>query len=250
MIAALACGQQPPGPSAELEGRQQALNITSAPSVRKPGPPVGTSPASPGRDSGRLSGGTSRAASCDIDFNYEPSLLNLPDSAKTTFAINPWWRQPCPVGGGTDAWLRPVVGFDHYHLMYEDPVAAACVPFFEGEDCAFDPAEQPRYLMPMSTSDWLSLAVYQGEKYTSFNVSRLTVTGAPIKLCYKKPAQGPWVTSKAGTDSIPGLSYCWDKLDPGFVWDISDWAFDIVEVRITGAGDSLYELDDLVITVP
>jgi len=45
---------------------------------------------------------------------------------------------------------------------------------------------------------------------------------------------------------VPGIWLCWSALSPG-AWDLSNWVWDVTDVKITGADHSgpPFSLDDL-----
>ena len=91
--------------------------------------------------------------SCLIDFSNYSALHAMPQSAGTTFAVAPYFQQPCSSGTFTVADR----GGGHYHLMFEN----SCVNCFgsngyfglnracagTGTGCQnIDPAAYPRYV--------------------------------------------------------------------------------------------------------
>jgi hypothetical protein len=159
-------------------------------------------------------------------------------------------------------WVRPagqiradngsLYNYDHYHLNYENSDAEACYPNgFTAEGCdQIDPAKEPRSVSPHDGGEWLSVTVYNLNGFFAFNLERLTVDREPIRLCYTLAAQGPWLTSGGPDDtSMQGSSYCWDTLDPGFVWDVSDWVNEVTQVRMRSASGSTPIIDDLLVSM-
>ena len=95
----------------------------------------------------------------------------------------------------------------------------------------------------MTTSDYQTLG---------FDLSRIRIKLSAVRLCYRKnqEIQGDRAAAPGLPNSEPGIWLCWNRLEPGY-WDLSDWAIDLTEVRVTGAEGELgpFSLDDLQIGV-
>ena len=86
----------------------------------------------------------------------------------------------------------------------------------------------------------------------AFDLNRIRVKLTPVRLCYRKNQEidSDWATAPGLPPGEPGVWLCWNRLEPGY-WDLSDWAIDLTEVRVTGAAGELgnFSLDDLQIGI-
>lgn len=216
------------------------------------------------------------SGACAVAFDDPAALAALPNVAGEGTAGAPWWFQDCHTTAGDRAVVRPLV-YSHYHLFFED-ASISCLDFDtqvfgrlqpDGtcSSAGIDHAEEPRYLNPHIGDEQIHLYVVNqvvnpNDPYSDstldkkpFDLRRLrVVTAVPVRVCYKKvqEIEGPWITSPdvhvAG--SAPGVWLCWNSLGQG-LWDLSAWAFDVREVKITATdGVSVYALDDLEIGLP
>ncbi len=166
------------------------------------------------------------------------------------------WFQAC---GDTKIDIR-AVKYGHLHLGFNDPDVEFCAdndqryPSRIDDDgtCHFVdiPTEPRAYISTHDFGEWVRIHSYESGVYYPFNLERIRVKGtAPVRICYKKNQDtdpGEW-ESAAPASGTPGTWLCWQDVDPGY-WDLSEWAWDIVEVKITGeAGVSSFSIDDITI---
>ncbi len=219
-----------------------------------PGATTGTAP------SGRLTNGATptRSESCTIDFTDPAALFWAAQGLWFDRVYTPWF-QSCGSKGYVD--FRPTV-YSHFHLGFaspdvipcndrpdaapgRDPGAGSCQPV--------DATQEPRthmsahfydefvHVRAMTSIDYQPLA---------FDFERVRVLGSkPVRLCYRQHLQatdGPWLAYQVDGYTKPGIWKCWSALGPG-LWDLSAWATDVDEVRITGAdtGVGTFMLDDM-----
>ncbi len=187
---------------------------------------------------------------CEIDFSDSFALSFIPDGAQNTFTYFPFWNQSCNVD---DAFIvRPIVR-DHFHLNYEDPAISICEGNFnrilpDGSCEIIDPTQETRYVRTHRGWDILHLYMWDGTEKKPFDLKRIRIRGGEsVRLCYK-PVQeitGPWITLQPNPTTSPGIWACWDELPTGY-WDLSQWAGNITEVKITGTTQSSpFEIDDI-----
>ncbi|MEL7371167.1 MAG: hypothetical protein AAFN74_19760, partial [Myxococcota bacterium] len=189
-----------------------------------------------------------RNAACTVDFDNPTVLDSLPDNAQWTFA--PYYGENC--GDSTYAYVSPM-NYDHFHLSYENQDALDCLASAWADDGCdeIDPASEPRYLQPHSTTVGTRLYVrtFEGtNRNIPFDLISFRVWGQPVDVCYK-PAEtqdGDWIIAPGGEDATPGLSYCWFGLPPGH-YDVSAYVVDVAEVTFRSASnaESVFSLDDI-----
>jgi len=208
--------------------------------------------------------GRQRANECLVDFSDYDALDRLTYAptgyfpyAEDTFTWSPWWFQQC--AGPIHAVVRPLGNWDHYHLNYEDPDIGPCEPFGEwgypqpdGSCDDFDPRDKDRSISTHDPESGVHLYTYDGSGKLPFSLKRITVLGnSPLRLCYRpdQVVSGDWITSEADGTTFPGIWYCWDSLDPGWVWDLSQYANNVTDVKFYSA-DGLYpaKADDITIS--
>lgn len=198
------------------------------------------------------------AGECVVDFT-DPAALQVTGPSLYFDRVYVPWYQQCGAWGY--AYLRPLV-MAHVHISFADADVLPCntnaqaYPSRIGEDgtCEFvDIATEPRtYLTTHTDAEIVQLAAEKADhtQRTAFDLNQIRIPGTqPVRLCYKKRAQdlgGPWVVYGEDNGSAPGVWLCWNQLDPG-TWDLSDWVWDVMEVKITGTpGLSVnFSLDDL-----
>lgn len=139
---------------------------------------------------------------CLVDFSDHDALALLPDAAKTTFAISPWWFQAC--NGVSHAVVRPI-GEDHFHLGYENPHISVCevspnvfdygVLADDGTCTAIDPSQEARSLYPHLGKRTTHLYVWDGLRKQPFRLNSVRVEGGvafgcAISRCRSQPVLG------------------------------------------------------------
>lgn len=190
----------------------------------------------------------SAASTCNIDFNQRMSLIIIPDTARFTFATNPWYIQGCG-----DGWVHVMENgtarygaswgsnYQHYHLGYtrgEFCLASSGRPGIKsGSSClAVNPANEPRDVGSHAGSQWIRVYTYKsGTPEMTFSLKEIKVKNtAGITLWFRK-STGEWRH--------------WSRIAPGW-WNLSE-ASSIKEILIRGAdGSAPYFLDDIVVSVP
>lgn len=188
------------------------------------------------------------AVSCNIDFNQKNSLIIIPDTAKFTFATNPWYIQGCG-----DGWVHVKENetarygaawgsnYAHYHLGYtrgEFCITGAGKAGIKtaGVCNAINPANEARDVGSHTGSQWIRVYTYKsGVPEMTFSLKELTVKGTTgITLWFRKTT-GEW--------------RFWSRLAPG-TWNLSE-AASIKEILIRGGdGDLPYFFDNLKVSVP
>ena len=190
----------------------------------------------------------SSAASCNIDFNQRLSLIIIPDTAKFTFATNPWYIQGCG-----DGWVHVKENetarygaawgsnYGHYHLGYTRGefciTGAGKAGIKSGGVCtAVNPANEPRDVGTHLGSQWLRVYTYKsGVPEMTYSLKELRVKGTTAITLWFRKTTGEWRV--------------WNRLPPG-VWNLSE-AASIKEILIRGAdGEQPYFFDDLKVSVP
>jgi hypothetical protein len=62
-------------------------------------------------------------AQCTVEFANSNALNNIPQQARNTIAVSPWYLQTC---AGVQMNFVPMGGNTHYHLGFEDPSIGTC----------------------------------------------------------------------------------------------------------------------------
>ncbi len=210
----------------------------------------------PGRSLATPGKSVAYVTECVVDFN-DPDVLALTGPSLYFDRIYIPWAQNCYGGAYVD--VRPMV-LDHVHLWFQSSEVVPCnthaqaYPSRINDDgtCALvDISTEPRTAIvthspgefvrvrTMTTSDYQTLA---------FDLNRIRVNLSAVRLCYRKnqEIEGEWEAAPGFPPGEPGIWLCWNRLEPGY-WDLSDWAIDLTEVRVTGAAGELgpFSLDDL-----
>lgn len=199
----------------------------------------------------------SYVSDCVVDFTDAGALQLTEPSLWFDRIYLPWFQQ-CGGYGYVD--VRPLV-MEHVHISFADPAVVPCNTHAQafpsrvddvGNCELVDIPSEPRTHMTTHTGAEIVRIIAEKadhETRTAFDLNRIRIPGTqPVRLCYKKRTEtspGSWVTAEPATGS-PGSWLCWNQLDPG-TWDLSDWVWDVTEVKITGTpGVSVnFSLDDL-----
>jgi len=154
----------------------------------------------------------------------------------------------------------------HFHIGFADPDVLPCNSHpqaypsrISGDGtCDFvDVATEPRTHATSHTGAEILRIIAEKADHTTraaFDLNRIRIPGnQPVRLCYKKRVDGPsgpWEAAGPGGGSSPGVWLCWNQLDPG-TWDLSDWVWDVMEVKVTGTpGVSVnFSVDDLYVGI-
>ena len=190
---------------------------------------------------------------CNINFDNNFALANIYEQARATFGVstgisasgqlqvcNPathlacwFYRQRCGVPGYVN--VEPV-GYPHFHLSFEDPTltdpATSCFVNggfgrkVGGVCTAPDWSREPRVLNPHDQTQWTK--VWLADRVSAaprvFDVASLRIGGTqPVQFWFQK-TDGTW--------------WFWGSLGPG-LWDLSAYAFDVMQVWIRGAGGAV-----------
>ncbi len=174
--------------------------------------------------------GFADAGGCPVTFD-QPGLLGAtPDDTQNTFLFTPWWRQAC----GVDAEVRviPMV-YSHFHLVYEDPTidcydADGLAGRSQGDECVAlaDPAMEPREAAGHTGIEVLQIVRRHADLGTTQTFGLLSfanVGSQAVKVRYRK-SNGDW--------------FQWPSLAGNTIWDVSAFAFDVIEVQVTSSGNS------------
>ena len=190
---------------------------------------------------------------CEVDFTDEEALAFTEHSLWADRVYVPWFQR-C----GTHYVDIRQKKYDHFHLGFADPDVEFCgdneqyFPSRINEDgsCEFVdiPTEPRTYASTHWGDEWLRIRHYDGDSFLPFALERIRIVGnAPVRICYKKQQEsdpGEWITTD-NSHSDPGSWLCWNHIEPGY-WDLSDWAWDIVEGRVTSVdGSSSFSIDDI-----
>ncbi len=181
-----------------------------------------------------------------VNFNDKMALTIMPDHAKNTFALAPFYIQQ--VG---NAWIHVkensgpgyfpkfTSNYKHYHLSYENFVPCISNGQFgkpSGNKCLdFDPTEEPRTLDTHDGNEWIKIYAYDYDSPSRvFDLLGIQVTHGPIQLWFRKE-NGSWLH--------------WSSLGVG-TWDLSAYATDIKEILISGTGSTSIGFDNVKVKVP
>lgn len=183
-----------------------------------------------------------------VDFNDKIGLLILPEYARNTFALSPYYIQN--VG---NAWIHVKENnetryreafrsnYGHYHLGYEnfEPCIMSSGNFGKpsGSNCVnFDPTLEPRSLHTHAGDHWIKIYAYDYDSDSRiFDLLEIKVTNGPIQLWFKKSGGGWWY---------------WNSLGNG-KWNLSNYCTDITEVLISSTNNATsIGFDDLKVKVP
>jgi len=199
------------------------------------------------------------ATTCIVDFDDDDAVALL-GGAKDTFVYSPWWNQIC-----YDSYVRVVpTNINHFHLLYTDPDVTPCqnsdndygTAFLEmgrgADECEpIDPVTEPRsYAHSMFAQDILSIGRIDvnGWDYSArpFTLERITIVDAPLRVCFRLPADGPWEAAEPPGPGDHPAQYCWPSLGAG-TWNLSDFTTGSIAVTVTSDGDGSpnYSMDDL-----
>ena len=199
---------------------------------------------------------------CLVDFT-DPDALTFTGYSLWFDRLYVPWLQRCGAGGYLD--LRPS-RYGHLHLGFESEEVVPCNTHPQayparlddaGECDLVDIATEPRtHVTTHGHDEFIHVRTYSYNSalpdYTPlvFDLNRIRVTpiSSAIRLCYRKagqPTDGTWITSGPDGGS-PGVWLCWKRLATGY-WDLSDWATELSDVRITGADGEIgpFSIDDL-----
>jgi hypothetical protein len=262
VLTVAACGDGGPSVTEDAISQEKAALATRTIPV-PPTPPVaeGAQTVAPGRE--RIDALTARrpatayVSECVVDFTDSTALQMSEPSLWFDRLYVPWFQQ-CGGLGYVD--MRSLV-VGHYHLNFADSDVLPCnthvqaYPARIGDDGTCDlvdvPTEPRTYVTTHSGAEILRIMAEKADHTTraAFDLNRIKIPGTqPVRLCYKKRVDGPigpWEAAEPGGGS-PGVWLCWNQLDPG-TWDLSDWVWDVMEVKVTGTpGVSVnFSIDDL-----
>ena len=200
-------------------------------------------------------GGTVRSTQCVLDFT-DAGALQLSEPSLWFDRIYLPWFQNCNGTGFID--LRPLL-YGHFHVAFEDPDVVPCAsnaqayPSRLGEDGTCDfvdvPTEPRTHMITHEPSEYMWLRFYgNNAQWQTFALNQNSVLGnRSVRICYRKDQEVDldWITSGQQQGTVPGVWLCWNNVTPGN-WDLSNWAFDITDVKITGAteGSGPFSLDN------
>jgi len=203
---------------------------------------------------------------CVVDFNDKVVIGFLPDHAHDSFAEWPWWNQECEIDDRYIA-VHPI-NESHFHLGYEDPRITYCVdleelgkhedypPDVTSEDYGawvvtpcepIDPVAETRsHIAPHSADHAVQIFLYEDQPNVShgaykrpFTLNKIRIVRGTARLCYKKA--GDWLAAFPGDTT--GW-FCHENLTEGF-WDLSNTAYDVLEVHVMSATDVNIRIDDV-----
>ncbi len=194
------------------------------------------------------------AGECVVDFNDSDTL------ALTQF--NLWfdrvyvpWTQNCGGAGWTNIRVKK---YGHFHLGFVDSDVLPCATdaqaypsrLDEDGNCNFVAIEsEPRsYLTTHWGDEWVQASIYNDDSQSiPFDLNRVRITGqTPVRLCYRKVQETDLddLAYEAAGEGNTGIWLCWNNLDIG-TWDLSNWAWNITDVKITGAdGSAPFSIDE------
>ena len=193
--------------------------------------------------------------SCVVDFTDEDMLALTEHSLYFDRIYLPWFES-CDGWGHVD--IRPTIA-SHFHLSFVDPDVSPCFdspdafPSFIDDDgsCNYvDVRTEPRgYLQPHFSGEYLHLRVegVTDTGWTPFDLNQITIKGnSAARLCYRieQEVDLDWITTGAEAGTIPGAWLCWNELSPG-TWNLSNWAFDVTDVKMTSSTLGVIGIDDL-----
>jgi hypothetical protein len=189
-----------------------------------------------------FSTGLPSESECHVGFDNPDVLAALPDQAQATFALDPFYYEPCRTG-----FIRvEPLKYNHYHLVYEDPTVQCfdengLMGRGEFGDCEAldDPTAEPRLLGSHHGSEVVRIRYTSGGGLNlplAFSLqSFANVGGEPVKFRYRKTT-GEW--------------FQWNSLAGNTLWLLSPHVDDVDEVLITHADTSLACGTDWVTTGP
>ncbi len=190
---------------------------------------------------------------CLVDFKDEDALTATGYYLYFDRIYVPWFQR-CGAGGYVD--LRPMFA-SHVHLAFASVNVLPCnstpdaFPSRIDEDGTCHPVDiptEPRtYIVTHSPTEIVRIRALSYNSplpdYTPlvFDLNRVRViaTSGNVRVCYRKAQQdvdGPWLAD--APDGPPAVWMCWNNLGPGH-WDLSDWATELSEARVTGADGEL-----------
>lgn len=191
---------------------------------------------------------------CVVDFDNTFALTWVLAQARATFAV-PTGMSPsgdleaCDPTRHIACWtyrhrcfrnyinVAPM-NYGHFHLSFEDPSLTCFADPGDGYGAGFgtpsgggcvaaDWRHEDRILQSHTQDHWIKIWLEDRVTHTPrvFDIPYIWVAGdKPIKFYFKKTDGSWWV---------------WNKLDPGFIWFLGNWAFNVMEVRIRGSGEGL-----------
>ena len=239
--------------------------------IKPPDDPVllgGRSAGRSGRPAGSLLASNkpvAYAGECLVDFT-DPDALEATGPSLYFDRLYVPWFQKCGDVSYVD--VRPTV-LSHLHLLFQSSEVEPCnthpqaYPSRINDDgtCALvDIRTEPR--TAILTHHSYEFVRVMAQAYNSpklpdyqplaFDLNRIRVNWTPVRLCYRKNQEinDDWATAPGLPPNHPGVWLCWNRLEPGY-WDLSDWATDLTEVRVTGAAGEVgnFLLDDLQIGI-
>lgn len=198
---------------------------------------------------------------CTLDFTNEDALIVTEPSLWFDRVYIPWY-QHCAGAAYVD--LRPLL-YGHFHLGFADSDVVPCnshpqafpARIDDDETCELVdiPSEPRTYLTTHLPTEYIRLRAYDYYyKILPFALNQIRVLGySAVRLCYRKVQEidpSEWETSEPASSS-PGVWNCWSELGVG-TWDLSAWAWDIDEVKITASDPAggPFSLDDIVFGIP
>lgn len=179
---------------------------------------------------------------CTVDFANAFSLAVLPNAAADTFALDPYWIEPC--SSGTVIKVESV-NYSHFHLSFEDP-AIDCYDFDTGGmgrtingECegAWPYYLEPRFVQGHTGEHIIKVHVRQNNQAKWFNFDGIRVRdNVPVLVRWRKQNSSTWESTAAYE---------------GFTWFPNTINGVIeVEVRALTPIGPVMSIDDFVIDVP
>lgn len=202
---------------------------------------------------------TAYSGHCVVDFT-DAGALQLSEPTLWFDRIYLPWYQACGDWGHVD--LRPLE-YGHFHLGFEDPDVVPCnshpqaypsrILADESCDLVDVPTEARTHLTTHWSDEWVLIRAHDAwnGKFIPFDLNQIRVVGSsPIRFCYKKNQETDldWLIYETDAYSSPGVWLCWNQLDTG-TWNLSNWAWDVTEVKITGK-EATFSIDDIAIGIP
>jgi hypothetical protein len=197
----------------------------------------------------------STRSACVTTFDEDAAISWIPNGAKDTFVVSPFWNQQCG-----DSWVRiRPTEINHFHLLYTDPDVDVCLnsensngtaigEFSRGEDCdPIDPVTEPRsYAHTMLPGDVMNIERLNAGDYDiePFTFDRITIHHGSVRLCYTIVTDDLWLADASVGPADGTGQYCWANLTTG-TYDMSQYTSGSKLVTLKANSGSNFGFDNV-----